>query len=248
MALVLSALALSLILGAMSQRICGMGLGLIAVPVFVFFTGPVLGVMTVNIAAFLTGIVVAWSLRADINWHRWRIIAVWAIVGSLPGALVVKLLPAAPLSLCIGLALVAALATSVMVGSATPRIPKQALGATGFLGGFFNTAVGQAAPVMVLYQRATKWDQKTFQATLQPSFLVMNAASIATKGLGLDLPAPPIAPVPFYSLVMGATVVGLIAGELAAPHVSPAVAKKLAFAVACVGAVVTCIRGIVGMI
>nr|WP_223875155.1 sulfite exporter TauE/SafE family protein [Nanchangia anserum] len=241
-------MALTVIIGTMAQRICGMGLGLIAVPVFVFVTGPVLGVLTINAAAFVAGLAIAWSLRVDILWHRWRVIAAWAIVGTIPGWALVTWLPRSVLELTIGVGLVASLAASLLMASHLPRIPKQALGACGFIGAILNTTVGQAAPIMVAYQRATRWDQRTFQATLQPSFLVMNAASVLAKGVGIDIAAPPLGYGVYIATVGTGVLVGIIAGELAAAHVSISLARTLALTVACVGAVATCVHGIVGIV
>lgn len=247
-AAVLAALALAVILGALSQRLCGMGLGLIAVPVFVALTGPVLGVLTVNIAAFVVGLAVAWSLRVDICWRRWRVIAAWAIIGTVPGWALVTWLDTALLELLIGVSLLASLAVSVFVGSVVVPWPRLALRASGFVGGILNTSVGQAAPVMVLYQRATGWDQRTFQATLQPSFLVMNAASILAKGFATSIPPVPVRPALYVGVISVAAVVGVGAGQVCSRYVSARVAKRWAFAVATLGALLTFGRGLVGVL
>lgn len=243
----LAALALAIVAGTVSQRVCGMGLGLIAVPVAVFVTGPVLGVFTVNAAAFVVGAAVCWSLRRDILWRRWRILALGALVGTIPGWALVRVLEPAPLEVAIGSVLVVSLAISAGLGPGRRRGAGRWLGVSGAIGGLLNTAVGQAAPVLVVYQRATGWDQATFQATLQPTFLVMNAASLAAKGVGLTLPAPPLPPFLFGAGVLAAAAIGLVAGEWAAPRVSPELARRFAFAVAAAGALVTLARGVVGM-
>ena len=242
--LTLLCLAVTLGFGAISQRVCGMGMGLVAVPFFVLATGPVLGVFTVNLAATVTGLAVCYSLRNDILWDRWRTIAWWSIVGTLPGVLIVAWLPSALLQIVIGSFLVLALITSVWLVRYRFPIPRQALGATGFVGGLLNCTVGQAAPAMVLYPRDTRWDQRTFQATLQPSFLVMNIASLVAKGVGVDLPPIPMGALVFFATVTGATCLGIVAGEILARHVSSELARKFAFTVALAGAAATLFRGI----
>lgn len=235
----------ALMLGATLQRVAGMGLGLVSVPFLILGAGPLVGVMIGNFAGIFTAITIGYSLRSYIDWKRWAIVVPFTIMGQIPAILVLHHLPVAWLELVIGILLLFAVSMTVFGSKKREKreLFKGAWPLTGFFGGFLNSLIGQAAPALVVYARATSWDQIRFSATLQPLFFVMNITSLTFK----TFPPPPGLPtrIPYFEigLLLVAILSGVLLGSRIARHVSPDQARRLAIGVALVGSVATLTRG-----
>jgi uncharacterized membrane protein YfcA len=184
--------AASVILGTVLQRVSGMGVGLVVSPTLALLLGPVAGVLLTNITTTVSAALIAITLWRDIDWRRYLHLAPLIVVGSVPGALLVRAADRSWLEVVIGAALLGTLVFTALV-----RIPQVGgrwpAAVAGTAGGFLNTAVGVAAPAMLVYAQATGWNQRSFAATLQPIFFTMGATSVITKvGLG----AAPISGLP----------------------------------------------------
>ena len=182
--LLLLVAASAVILGTVLQRVSGMGVGLVVSPTLALLLGPVTGVLLTNITTVVSAVLIGITLRHDIDWHRYRRLAPLIVVGSVPGALLVGAADRHWLEVIIGVALIGTLLTTALV-----RIPPMSgrlpAAAAGTAGGFLNTAVGVAAPAMLVYAQATNWQQRSFAATLQPIFGTMGLVSVLVKvGLG----------------------------------------------------------------
>ena len=126
-------------------------------------------------------------------------------------------------------------------------------GASGFLGGFFNTTSGVAAPVMVIYSRLSRWEQLRFAATLQPIFMTMGAASVVSKlatgatGVdsagGTDLHLGWLAPG-----VVVTVLVGVAVGTWLGKRVPVASARRLALLLATLGGLGAIARGVLDVL
>ena len=124
------------------------------------------------------------------------------------------------------------------------RLPAAAAGTAG---GFLNTAVGVAAPAMLVYAQATNWQQRSFAATLQPIFGTMGLVSVLVKvGLGAA-PASEL-PLVVVALVVAMVPIGIGIGGLVARRVPAAVGRKVAIVVVTVGALSLLGRGLAGVI
>ena len=116
------------------------------------------------------------------------------------------------------------------------------------VGGFLNTAVGVAAPAMLVYARVTRWTQQSFAATLQPVFLTMGTVSLLTKSaLGATgtsgLPGWPV-----IALVVATVPLGVLIGGRVARRVSAGAARRIAVIVVSAGAAGTLVRGVAQLI
>lgn len=235
----------AVILGCVLQRTSGMGTGLVVAPALALMIGPVTGVMLTNATTIMSAVLLTLAARADIDWRRYATIAPVVVVGSVPAALLVREADQGVLEVIIGAVVLAGLA-----GAALWRdMPLAQGGAAGVVagvaGGFLNTAVGVAAPAMLVYARATAWEQRPFAATLQPIFLTMGVVSLATKlAVGAAGPAGP--PEGWLVAVVAVAVpVGVLLGGRVARRVTPQAARRLAVVVVSAGALATLVRGVV---
>jgi uncharacterized protein len=235
----------AVILGCVLQRTSGMGTGLVVAPALALAIGPVTGVMLTNATTIMSALLMTLAARADIDWRRYAVVAPVVVLGAVPAALLVREADTGVLEVIIGAVVLAGLGGAVLwrdmplAGGRAPGL------AAGVAGGFLNTAVGVAAPAMLIYARATGWEQRPFAATLQPIFLTMGTISLATKfAVGAAGAAGP----PDGWLVAAVAVavpVGVLLGGRVARRVSPRAARRLAVVVVSVGAVATLVRGIV---
>lgn len=236
----------AILVGTVLQRISGTGVGLVVAPTLSILLGPALGVLVTNMTTVVSGFLIMIAVWSRIDWRRFWLIGPAAILGAIPGALVVGALPPGWLSILVGAIVVFALL--VTVGMRTlPRVDGNPIAMlSGFVGGFFNTTSGVAAPVMVIYSRLARWEQLRFAATLQPIFMTMGAASVASKlatGVtadagGADLHLGWLAPG-----VIATVLVGIAVGTWLGTRVPVAQARRLALLLAALGGVGAIVRG-----
>ncbi|MDD9206777.1 sulfite exporter TauE/SafE family protein [Georgenia sp. 10Sc9-8] len=243
--LVVLALA-AVLVGATLQRISGMGMALMVAPTLVLLLGPVTGVLLTNATAVVSAALVLVAVRRDVDWRRYALMMPAAVLGAVPGALVVRAAPAAWLEIVVGgLILLGLLGTAALhsvpqVRGAAPTL------AAGVAGGFLSTTAGVAGPALVIYATVTRWEQRAFRATLQPTFMTMAAISLLAKGaLGATGPAG----LPPWWLAAGIAamlVLGITVGGRLSRRIDSLVARRTAVAIAVLGAVATLVRGLVG--
>lgn len=239
--------AAAIFVGSTLQRLSGTGVGLVVSPTLALLLGPATGVLVTNATTTVSGFLCMLAVRRDVEWRRAGLICAAAVLGAVPGALLVRALPAAWLQVVIGGTVVLALATTF----ALPRLPRlhgRAVTAlAGAVGGLFNTTAGVAAPIMVIYARVSRWEQVPFAATLQPVFMTMGFLSVTAKTLlRATGPAgvPPWWAAPAIALVVAA---GIATGGRLSSWVPPPRARLLAIALAGLGGLLTLVRGLLAL-
>lgn len=238
----------AVVVGGVTQRVSGMGMGLILSPVLALLLGPAVGVTVTNMATVMSALLIGFVMRAGIEWRRFGLMAPSALLGSIPGGFLVREMPGAWLSVLIGAIILIALAVTLNAdrtrGLGQLHHPAWlipfAAGAA-----FLNTVSGVAAPILIIYALLSRWDHRTFSATLQPTFAWLGLLSVIVKiGTGAtplnDLPQWWILPLLLVGII---TAVGL--GGLLASYVSTQTARRIAIVAAGLGAVSTLLRGLI---
>ncbi|WP_125777531.1 sulfite exporter TauE/SafE family protein [Antribacter gilvus] len=237
----------AVVLGASLQRVAGMGLGMVAAPVLTVLLGPAAGVLMSNGAAIVTSLLVLGALRHGIDWRRVAALTPLVLVGSVLGALTVRAASTTWLDILVGGSVLVALAATVVLRRRAQVGGRAAALGTGLAAGFMNTTCGVAAPAWTAYALATRWEHRSFAATLQPLLLVANVASLATKLLLGSVP-PDAVPAWWTWPVIAAAVFGGVAlGAVLARVVPSRVAAALAVTVAVAGAATALVRGLVAL-
>nr|WP_276124462.1 sulfite exporter TauE/SafE family protein [Corynebacterium lactis] len=235
---------LTVLVGALMQRVSGMGLGLIGVPVLALIVGPVAGVLIINVLATVNAIFQAISVRENIDWKKFWLIGPVMAIGALPGAWVVHNTPSGPLQALVGgLVLLGLLVTTYMPNQMRIDGPQYAM-AAGVAGGFMNTLAGIAGPSITVYAQASRWPQRTFAATLQPLFFVSGAMSLAFKELTAQESIFATAPPLIWPLGIVALLGGIALGTRISRRVPAPKARRLALAIAASGAAIILVRGL----
>lgn len=234
----------AVVLGAGLQRVAGMGLGLVAAPVLTVFLGASVGVLVSNVAAIVTALLILRALRDRVEWRRVVTILPLMLVGSVLGALTVREADTAWLDVIVGGSVLVALAASALLRRRVRIKGRSVAVATGLAAGFMNTTSGVAAPAWTAYALATRWDHRSFAATLQPLLVVMNAMSVVTK---LGLGAIPAGSAPswwVWPVLLVAVLAGVALGTVLSRRVPTLVASRIALTVAIAGALTALIRGL----
>src|SRR5699024_3197538 len=115
---------LAVFIGALSQRLTGMGFALVSGPFLVLLMDPLAGVVLVNLCGIVSSLIVLWRTYREADWKLAGGLIVAATVGTLPGALLAVLMPGAALEVFIGALVVVALTSSLVLNLYAPPIPR----------------------------------------------------------------------------------------------------------------------------
>jgi len=228
---------LSVLLGAVTQRITGMGFALVCAPLLVLVSGPFTGVLLANLLSLIANLIVLAQTWRQVDLKRVVLLAVPALCFIPVGQVVARQLPPAVMMVGIGgLVLMALAAVRLLQRAALFSGPGGAL-AAGALSGFMNVTAGVGGPAMALYAVGTRWPHRSFVGSMQLYFALINTGSVIVKGL------PQIGAAAFAGAV-GALIVGVAFGHLAARHITPERARTGVLVLAVAGAAATMLKGL----
>lgn len=233
------------VVGALLQRVAGMGLGMVAAPFLTLLLGPVAGVTLSNAAAVVVALLVLAALHKNVDWRHYARLAPLILVGSVLGALAVRSAPTAWLDVLIGSTVLLALLATAVLGRRTSLDHPAAGVGVGLAAGFMNTTSGVAGPAMKAYALATRWEQRAFAATLQPVLLTANLASLVTKTSLGARPEPGLLPWWVWVALPLSALVGVGLGAPLSRRLGLGTAARIATAVAVVGGLLALTRGLV---
>jgi uncharacterized membrane protein YfcA len=228
----------TVLVGALAQRSTGMGFALLSAPFLMLVLGPFEGILVANVCGAVSSAINLVALRADVDRSRAAVLVPMGVVGVVPGAIAVLLIPEAPLMVAVSAVVIAGLALTLLLrGRTLPQ--SRALGAAGGLAsGFMNVPAGVGGPGVVIYAAATGWAHRGFAATAQLQFLVLGIVSLAAKGA-----LPSLDPFSWVAL-LAALLVGTIAGSRLAPRLPPERAMRIVLVLAVAGSLLALGRGL----
>lgn len=239
--LLLLGMALSIFVGAVSQRATGMGFALLSAPFLVLVLGPWEGILAVNAAGCVTNSLILTRVWRDIDWPRAKVLVPMGVLGVVPGAVAATLLPEAPLTIMVSLLVILGLGATLLMRDRTVP-PSTALGATGgFASGFMNVTAGVGGPGVVVYARATGWEHHRFAATAQLQGLVLGIVSLTAKRS-----LPSLEPTGWATLLI-ALLLGLVVGECLARRVDGSSLMRGVMVIAMTGAMLALARGLLAL-
>ncbi|RKN40839.1 sulfite exporter TauE/SafE family protein [Streptomyces hoynatensis] len=226
--------------GASVQRLAGIGFALVAVPALVLFLGPAEGVLLANCASCAIS---AAGLAG--SWRRVRPAAMVPLVAAAActvpaGAWVATRLSEPALLTGTGV-LVSAAVLLVMAGARVPALR----GRTGALAagaavGFMNSSAGVGGPVISLYAVNAGWTARVFVPNAQFCGVVVNAFSVAAKGL-------PRLTWPLWLLVAGGIAAGAVIGRALGERVPERGVRLMVLLLALGGGLSTLGKGLWGL-
>ena len=237
-----------IVVGAVAQRIAGLGFALLVSPFLVLILGPHEGILLVNICSVVSSTLIIPRVWKDIDWSMFRWLAIPAMFGSVAGSFAAAALPSAPLSVTVGAIVFSGLTVSLMLQRstvvATGNRPKVI---AGFTGGLTNSMAGVGGPAISAYALMSRWPQRPFAATLQPFFAVMNSVTILVKLLIDPGQMPPLENWMWF-LIPVSIVVGIFTGERLARYVHDRHARVAVIVIAFLGAATALIKGLMDLL
>ncbi len=241
-------IALAVLFGAMAQRVSGMGFALVVAPVLVLLIGPFEGVLLVNLCGAVSASIVISRVWRLIDWRQFSMLAVPAVVAIVPGALLSVLIGGPVLQIVVGGILVVALTASLLMNYFDRRVAQvPAALISGTASGFMSATAGVGGPGMSVYAILTRWEQKSFAATIQPIFVLIGVTSFVMKVLLNDTGLPDY-DWWLWVLIIASTVVGLALGEVVSRWVSVRAARITVIVISYLGGVLAIIDGAAGVL
>ncbi|UYY83584.1 sulfite exporter TauE/SafE family protein (plasmid) [Arthrobacter sp. YA7-1] len=236
-------LILAVLMGSAMQRLTGLGFALVAAPFLVLLIGPVNGVILVNICGAVTSASVLVRVFRHVQWRKYAVLAPSALIGIIPGAVIVHYVPGAWLELSVGALVILSLTIGLTLRSPRRRNGLPPLVLAGSVSGLMNTTAGVGGPALSVYAIMTRWEQIPFAATMQPYFLTIGITSVTAKLLAQPSSMPQLPPWIWVSMA-GAIVLGLFAGEALAKRMPAKSARRLMVLLAYIGSIAAAARGI----
>ncbi len=229
------------LVGAVTQRVSGMGFGLVSAPFLVLIMGPFIGILLTNALGLTTSLVVLTQVWRQVDLRKLALLAPPALIAIVPGAWVALNVPSAPLAIIVGSMTFSALLGVLL--SERLRVFRGTAGAlsAGALSGFMSVTAGAGGPAITLYAFSTGWEHQRFVGTAQLCFAITAAASLTSKGGLPDLP------VAMWVVALGALLLGVLTGGRLAQHISANRARALLVALALTGSLTTVIKGITAL-
>jgi uncharacterized membrane protein YfcA len=237
-------IALAILVGAIAQRVSGLGFALTVAPVLVLLIGPFDGVLMVNLAGAVSAAIVVSRVWRDIDWRQFVYLTIPALLAVIPGAYISVLLGGPELQITVGLVLVVALSISLLINKAqktVPQIPAAIL--TGTASGFMSATAGIGSPGLAVYSVLTRWEHGSFAATIQPVFLSVGMTSFVTKVV-LSEQGLPDYDWWVWPLIISCTLVGVTLGEWVSRFVSVRVARISVIVISYLGGVAAIVDGL----
>lgn len=240
--MIIVGLGASVLAGALTQRITGVGFALVAAPFFVITLGPLQGVALANLLGVATATSVYVFAIREVEYRKVLILAAAAIAAAIPGAFLARLLPEDPLSIGAGVLILAALGLSVYARKlrGIHRWPGQ-VGA-GLLSGFMNVIAGVGGPAVTAYAVASRWEHERFAKSVQFYFMIVGAVSFAARGTW-----PQLAWLDWV-IVAACLVAGLVGGHFLSRVIPSRQARVGCMALAVAGALVVIAQAVARMV
>lgn len=237
----------STFVGAVAQRIAGLGFALLIAPIFAILLGPHAGVLMVNACGIFSSSVILFRVWRDIDWSMYRWLAGASLLGSVPGSIAAIYLPPAPLSVIIGGVVLIALTlslllqrTSVVVSGNGPKA------AAGFLSGLTNSMAGVGGPAVSAYAMLTHWPQRPFAATLQPFFVTIGLVAVTTKSVAAPGQLPSFG-WPVWAGIGVLILAGIFTGEKLQRRIRDEHARFIVVVIAFLGAASALLKGLIDL-
>lgn len=237
----------SILVGAVAQRIAGLGFALLIAPFLVIILGPHAGVLLVNICGVVSSAIIVGRVWKDIDWSMFRWLVLPSLLGSVPGSFLAVAVPSAPLSVTVGAVVLVALTISLVLQRSDVVVRGNAPKAVaGFTAGLTNSMAGVGGPAVSAYAVLSRWPQRAFAATLQPFFVCIGTVTLVLK-LVLDPSQAPVLAAWMWVAIGLAIIAGIYAGEKLGRFVRDDQARLFVIVIAFVGAALAVVKGVLDL-
>ncbi len=231
--------------GALLQRMAGMGFALVSGPFIVLVLAPIPGVVLVNILGAVSSVIVFARTWRNVHWKQAGVLIAGALAGTFPGALLANSMPTSWLNVFIGVLIVGSLATSLYLSRIFDPIKFCSRNAFlfGLGSGVMNASAGMGGPFLSSYAVLTRWQQVAFAASIQPVFITVGMASVASKLVLEEAAWPQLAPEVWVAVAVS-LLAGQVAGDIGARKVPVQLSRVVMLSLAMLGGILTILKGV----
>ena len=238
---------MAIFIGAVAQRIAGLGFALLISPFLVIILGSHGGVLMVNVCGVVSSALIMFRVWRDVDWSMYRWLAISAVVGSIPASIAAVYLPAAPMAVVVGAVVLVALGVSLLMQRTSVTVTGNgAKAVAGFASGVTNAVAGVGGPAVSAYALMARWPQREFAATLQPFFVTIGIVTLSAK-LYLDPGQMPPFEAWAWALIALMIVGGIYAGEKLQRHVRDEQVRVAVIVIAFIGAGAALVKGVLDL-
>jgi uncharacterized membrane protein YfcA len=237
---------LTVFVGAMSQRLTGMGFALIASPFLVVLMGPIGGVTTANLCSALASSLILGRVWREVQWPTFRRLAVWAILGIALGAWIASASRGPVLETANGALVIVGLGASLLARHGRRVKHRGITEVVGFSSGLMTVTAGVGGPALSIYALLTGWDHHKFVATIQPYFITVSVISVISTSIADPAKWPQLG-TGLWILVAASLIGGLLAGDWLTKYISPRAARTAMLFLAFTGGTITLIKGVMNL-
>ncbi|WP_114853439.1 sulfite exporter TauE/SafE family protein [Brachybacterium sp. YJGR34] len=225
--------------GAAFQRLTGMGFALLASPFLVLALGPFEGILVTNLCGLVSSLLNLSLVHRDVEWRRLARFTPFSIVGIGAGTVLLRILPADPLAILVGVSILLAIALTVFFRSdgIPDSLPLSA--GCGAASGIMNVTAGVGGPALAVYAAATRWPHRGFAASAQVHFAAVCLLSLAAKATLPSFAATG------WVVTVAAILAGTVVGQRLAGRFSDPALRRLVILLSTAGAVVTIVEALV---
>ncbi len=237
----------AVLVGAVAQRIAGLGFSLLVAPFLVVLLGAHEGVVVVLVCGLVSSALIMLRVWADVDWRTLAWLGVPAAIATVPASFLALWLPPAPLAIVVSLLVLLALAISMSMQRTTVVVRGWVpTTVAGVASGATTALAGVGAPAVTAYAMLSRWPQRSFAATLQPFFVLLNIVALVVK-FWIDPGQSPSFGAWLWALIAALIVIGIVIGERCQRYVRDHHARTAVVVLAFTGAVTALAKGIVDL-
>lgn len=227
----------AVLVGSVIQRATGAGFALISAPFIILHLGPLDGVVTTSVLGGLSSLLIYAGHIRHVEYRKTIPLTLAAIVGIIPGALMMHFLPAPPMQIASGSLMVVALVISLF-GSRMSWLDSGGgrVGA-GLLGGLMQSVGGVGGPAVIAYANASRWEHRKFATSVQFYFVVTGVAAVAM------LWRWPAMTLLEWAEALVALALGTLLGNYLARYMGPRLGRTVSMILAFCGAIMVIVNG-----
>lgn len=228
----LAVLACATAAGVAVQRISGMGLSLVAVPLLAIAVGPLDAIRIALLLGLPVYLSTALTARGSVRWGDVLRLGVPALALTPLLAVVVRDVPQRPMVIVAAVTCLAAVA--VLATGVTARALAGAPGAigAGVLSAAMNVTAGIAGPPAAMYGVNAGWGAEEARGTLSAYFFLLSLVAVPSLGL-------PSTPAGAGVVVLAAALGGHLLGRLLARRVTDRRARAVVLVLSAAGGTTT---------
>ncbi|WP_319411579.1 sulfite exporter TauE/SafE family protein [uncultured Cohaesibacter sp.] len=234
----------SVFVGAILQRVSGIGFAMVVAPFTIIAIGPAQGVVLVQICGVTSALCVMTQVFKNVDWKSYLALLPASCAGILAGTYLVSLFPSAQAEMVSAIIMLFMLALSVVAGRAR-QYPRNgmSLSIAGGLAGSMTVLAGVGGVALTSLKQATRWDQTSFVATLQPYLVTLSTGTVIARVVASP-EAWPVLSWTVWLMILLVMIVGMLLGSRLARIMSAAHAGRLTLLLSLVGAVSAFLHGL----